>query len=192
MALREFEWNRKYNYAEYQKFPPEERWELIDGNAYNMSPAPTPKHQDLVGQLYRKFSDYLEDSTCRVFIAPFDVRLLTDHKKDEEIRNVVQPNVTIICDPDKLDDHGCQGSPDLIVEVLSPATAKKDRFEKKRLYRDAQVREYWIVDPTNETVEVLRLEGSDYIESGVYSREDSVSVGIFDDLTIDLRRIFRS
>jgi Uma2 family endonuclease len=191
MALRENELHRTYSYAEYRKFPEEEQWELIEGMPISMSPAPSPKHQDIVGQLYRKFSDFLEETSCRVFIAPFDVRLFADNKKDEEIRNVVQPDVSIICDPAKIDDYGCKGSPNLIVEVLSPATAKKDRLEKKRLYREAEVREYWIVDPTNETVEVFLLEGAEYIENGVYSKVDSVSVRIFDNLTIELQQIFR-
>lgn len=189
MAVPEKHPTRKYTYADYLELPDEPRIEILDGTLYNMTPAPSPRHQDVLGQLYRQFSDYLDGKSYRVYMAPFDVRLLSDDKPDDEVYNVVQPDLSVICAPDKIDDRGCNGSPDLIVEVLSPATAKKDKGEKLRLYRAAQVKEYWIVDALHETVDVYRFEQSQF--PTVYAKVDSVPVGILQELSIDLHHVFR-
>ncbi|BCJ88497.1 Uma2 family endonuclease [Effusibacillus dendaii] len=109
-------------------------------------------------------------------------------KTDEQITNVVQPDITVVCDPKKLDDKGCKGSPDLIIEIRSPSTGKIDRWIKYKLYESAGVKEYWIVEPANSTIEVftLNLKGC-YELNAVYGKEDKAKAGIFDDLLIDLQ-----
>jgi Uma2 family endonuclease len=183
---------RKYSYQDYLHWPDEERWELIDGVPYNMTPSPSRKHQQILGELATEFTSYLRGKRCEAFIAPFDVRLFTEGKSDDQIMDVVQPDLSVICDPNKLDDKGCKGSPDLIIEILSPRTGKIDRWIKYKLYERAGVREYWIIEPVNSTIEVFSLNQNGRFElSGVYGNEDIIKVGIFDDLLIDLKVIFR-
>jgi Uma2 family endonuclease len=157
-----------------------------------MSPAPSRKHQETLLELAGEFRNYLKDKACRVYPAPFDVRLFAETKSNDKVMNVVQPDITVVCDKNKLDETGCKGTPDLIVEILSPSSIKHDRWLKYKLYERAGVREYWIVDPTNESIEVFILnEDGKYEISGVYSKEDEVKVNIFEDLTLDLNLIFR-
>ncbi|MFZ5753282.1 MAG: Uma2 family endonuclease [Bacillota bacterium] len=183
---------RKYSYQDYLRWSDEERWELIDGVPYNITPSPSRKHQQILGELATEFTSYLRGKRCEAFIAPFDVRLFAEGKSDDQIMDVVQPDLFVICDPNKLDDKGCKGSPDLIIEILSPRTGKIDRWIKYKLYERAGVREYWIVEPVNSTIEVFTLNQNGRFElSGVYEDEDIIKVGIFDDLLIDLKVIFR-
>lgn len=191
MSVPEYDLKRKYTYQEYLGWSDDERWELIDGMPYAMSPAPSRKHQEVVGELFAEFRNYLRDKSCRVYIAPFDVRLGVENEADNQAINVVQPDITVVCDKNKLDDKGCKGAPDLIVEILSPSTGKRDRWLKYKLYERAGVQEYWIVEPQNETVEVYRLHSEQYVLCGVYGKEDQVEVGIFEEMTIDLELVFR-
>ncbi|UOF89119.1 Uma2 family endonuclease [Fodinisporobacter ferrooxydans] len=192
MSTPQYHSERTYSYQDYVNLSTEERFELIDGVPYNMSPSPSRRHQQILGQLATEFTFYLRGKTCEALIAPFDVRLFANGKTDDEIRDVVQPDLSVICNPDKLDDKGCKGSPDLIVEILSPSTGKLDRWIKYKLYERAGVREYWLVEPTNSTIEIFTLnEQGRYELHGVYGRGDTVPVGIFEDLAIDLKVIFR-
>jgi len=182
------------NYAEYLGTPDEERWEIINGVPYNMTPAPSRQHQKITGNLHLAFGNYLHKKTCDVYISPFDVRLFTNGKNDNEIKDVVQPDLTIVCDPSKLDDRGCNGAPDLVVEVLSPSTFKRDKVEKLYLYRKAKVKEYWIIDLDREAIEIFRFDDDPdkFPDIQIYTLKDNdkVQVGIFDDLTIDLQDVF--
>lgn len=181
--------NERYTYKDYLEWSEDERWELIDGIPYNMTPAPSPKHQEILGELYRQISNYLVGKTCRPYLAPFDVRLFPNEKQNDN--NIVQPDLTIICDLSKIMKNGCEGVPDLVIEILSPSTAKKDRSEKKRLYQRAGVREYWIVDPLHHTIEVFTLsDQGKYGEAELYGKEDEIKVGMFDELTISSQTIF--
>lgn len=181
--------DRNYTYKDYLGWPDEERWEIIDGNPFNMTPAPSRKHQEILGELYRQFANGLIGKSCRAYMAPFDVRLFPSEQLDDN--NVVQPDITVICDPGKLKDAGCEGAPDLIVEVLSPSTAKKDKGIKKRLYERAGVKAYWIVDPFNHTIEVFGLnDDGTYGEAALYGRDDELEVESLDSMGMDLRMIF--
>ncbi len=181
----------RYCYGDYLTWDDEQRWELIDGVAYDMSPAPSRRHQGISMELSAQFHGYLRDKPCKAYHAPFDVRLPEGNESDEETFTVVQPDLVIVCDPDKLDDKGCRGAPDLVVEILSPTTSGKDMKQKLNLYEQRGVREYWIVDPSGETVMIFRLAGDGrYHRPEVYTREDTAPVGIFHDLSIDLRTVF--
>lgn len=180
----------RYSYADYLKWAEGERIELIDGEIFNMSPAPSRKHQQILRELTTVFSNYLRDKDCEVFFAPFDVRLLSENKKNDDINNVVQPDLSIICDQEKLDDKGCNGAPDLIIEILSPSSVKLDRWKKYQLYEKAGVKEYWLVDPNNESVEVHYLVGERYQFKGVFTKEDTVSTQVLSELEIELNQIF--
>ena len=153
-------WSEKYTYADYLTWPDAERWELIDGYPYDMSVAPNRKHQEILGELYREFSNFLDHRPCRVYIAPFDIRLSEDYSDKHLIENVVQPDLSVFCQMDRLDERGAVGAPTLAVEVLSLATTQKDIKTKLLLYQKYGVAEYWIVDPVEEWVEVLILNVS--------------------------------
>jgi Uma2 family endonuclease len=141
--------------------------------------------------LGRQFSTYLLGKKCQVYAAPFDVMFPEGSLRDEDITTVVQPDLVVVCDESKLVDRGCLGVPDLVVEILSPATGRKDMREKLSLFERAGVREYWIVHPFDLTVEVFALsESGRYGKPEVYGPGDELRVGIFDDLTIDLEQVF--
>ncbi|WP_084782123.1 Uma2 family endonuclease [Bacillus niameyensis] len=181
---------RKYSYADYLMWEEGERIELINGEIFNMSPAPSVRHQKILGELFTAFSNFLRGKECEVFFAPFDVRLKVEDKQDTEIQNVVQPDLLVICDQNKLDDKGCNGAPDLIIEILSPSSVKLDRWIKYQLYEEVGVKEYWIVDPTNESVEIHLLIDGNYKFQGVFTKEDAISVHVLSGLELDLNQIF--
>lgn len=155
--------NGKYTYKEYSQWPDDERWELIDGTPYAMT-APSRLHQDVVFELAGQVRNSLLGSDCKGYVAPFDVRLPSDDKADDQqVDTVVQPDLLVVCDQDKLDDKGCLGAPDWVVEVISPSTALIDLNLKRDLYQTHGVQEYWIVHPLDRWVMVYLLD-----EAGAY------------------------
>jgi Uma2 family endonuclease len=162
-----------------------EQWERINGVIYDMTPSPSAEHQRVVGNLFAEIHTYLKGKTCEAFVAPFDVFL-----ESKESGNYVIPDITIVCDPAKITAKGCIGVPEMVIEVLSPATGKKDRTVKLKCYRLAGVREYWIVDPNMQTVEVYCFKDNIFKEPLVYDKQDTVPVGIFTDLKIKLSEVF--
>jgi len=182
---------QKYSYADYLTWPEGERWEIIDGIAY-MQAAPTPIHQQILMELSKQFAVYLTGKPCKVYPAPFCVRLTKgDEKKNEDIKKVVEPDITIVCDKTKIDGKGCNGAPDLIVEILSPSSIKMDRFEKFNRYEKAGVREYWIVEPEGKLVSVFVLQDNQrYGRQEIYTEDDKIQVSIFPDLLIELSAVF--
>ncbi len=182
---------RPYTYGDYLTWRDDERWELIDGVPYNMTPAPSRIHQRVSRELLRQIADYLDGKTCEVYAAPFDVRLPQGDEEDEGIETVVQPDLVVVCDPKKLDERGCRGAPDWVIEILSPETAARDMKIKRDLYERVGVREYWLVDPANKTVQIY-LQGADgrYGRPEIYAAGDRVKVGIFPELVVDLAKVF--
>jgi Uma2 family endonuclease len=174
--------DKKYTYKEYCKWDGE--WEIIDGTAYAMSPSASTKHQIVSGNIYYKFRQYLQDKPCKTF-SELDV-LLSDE-------NVVRPDILIICDKNKIMENNIQGSPDLVVEILSPSTRKIDLIIKLNLYKKFGVKEYWIVDPLNLTITSHIFKNNTFI-SYVFddsTPEDTIPVDIFNgDLNILLKDIF--
>ncbi|GIO25234.1 hypothetical protein J11TS1_38150 [Oceanobacillus sp. J11TS1] len=180
----------KHSYADYLTWNDGGRCELIDGEIFNMSPAPSRKHQQVLRELSTAFSIFLKGKECEVFFAPFDVRLFADNQQDEDIYHVVQPDLSIVCNPKKLDERGCKGTPDMIIEVLSPASVKLDRWIKYKLYEKAGVKEYWLVDPVNESVEIYLLSTEQYKFQGVFTKGDIISVDTLPNLELNLEQIF--
>ena len=184
--------NQKFTYGDYLEWTDEERWELINGEAFNITPTPPRRHQDVLMALASKFYNFLEDKSCEVYVAPFDVRLPEADQPEKDITTVVQPDLTVVCDPTKLDDKGCLGTPDLIVEIVSPSTAARDYIEKLALYERRLVPEYWIVHPTDKTAKVFQLNARrEYRKPRIYAGADQIPVGLFPDLIVDLKEVFR-
>ena len=181
-----------YTYADIENLPANERWELIDGLSYNMTPPPARVHQRISGELFFRIRNYLQGKTCEVYNAPFGVWFVENEQDVQHAQNYVEPDIAIICDKNKLTDKGCVGAPDMIIEILSPSTAAKDMNKKMSLYEHSGVKEYWVVHPTDFIVMVFRLVDGKYSRPKVYSPEEdsNVRVGIFEDLVIDLKEIF--
>lgn len=176
--------NERYTYADYCTWNDSERWELIEGVRYAMSPAPAPVHQAISRELNRQIANFLEGKPCQVYQAPFDVRLNADGEDD----TVVQPDLLVICDRSKIDDRGCKGAPDLAIEILSPSTARRDRMVKLQQYQQAGVREYWIVDPDTKIVQVCILKDGLYFVTA-YADTDTAPVVVLDGCTVDLPKV---
>jgi Uma2 family endonuclease len=189
-----------FTYADYLKWPPGERWELIDGQAYAMSPAPSNFHQLIVGELFATIHNHLRGKPCRPFVAPFDVRLSHAGTDDQQVDTVVQPDISVVCDPQKLkDNRGCLGAPDWVIEVLSPGTAIHDQRTKRALYERHGVAEYWLVHPGDRSVTIYRLQTGlqSGLQAGVYGQslvlgsEDNCAPQAFPELVIAVAEIFR-
>jgi len=183
LALRT---EKEYTYQDYLTWPAEERWEIIEGRAYNMSPAPGTKHQITTGNFYRILSAKLPPAVkCRVFIAPTDV-VLSEY-------DVVQPDVFIICDERKITEQNIQGAPDLVVETLSQNTALKDKREKRALYERHGVKEYIIIDPIEQYVERFYLnENGIYGHPDIFGPKEVMKLKTFDDIEIPLWEVFET
>ena len=151
-----------HTYGEYYTWETNQRYELIDGVAYLMSPAPTVPHQLLAGELYRQIANQLRGHLCRPFIAPVDIRLPIGNQHDDAIETVVQPDVFVVCDPSKIDIRGVRGAPDWVIEVLSPSTAGHDQTLKLQVYERTGVREVWMAHPTDRTVAVYVLANGNF------------------------------
>ena len=182
---------KNYTYADYLKFPDDERWEIIDGILY-MQSAPSPAHQLISSEFNRQFANYLLGKPCKVYPAPFSVRLTKgDEKQNEDITKVVEPDITVVCDKSKIDGKGCNGTPDLIIEVISPSSIQRDRVKKFNIYEDAGVKEYWIVEPVGKIVSVFVLQSNKrYGRPDNYTENDNIIVSIFPDLIIELCTVF--
>ena len=183
-----------YTYADYLQWKFEERVELIKGQIFKMSPAPSPKHQQVSISLSAELYNFLKGKKCQVYAAPFDVRLpVKNKKKDTEITTVVQPDICIICDETKIDDRGCCGAPDLMIEILSPGNTKKEVKIKFELYEEAGVKEYWIVYPAEENIAVFLLnENGKFNGAKIYAAGDLIRSNSISGLAIDVNDIFIS
>mgnify|MGYP006427103699 CR=1 FL=1 len=147
--------NGIYTYADYLRWRLEERIELIRGKILKMSPAPSRRHQEIAFCLTGIFWNTFRKSPCRVFPAPFDVRLPKRAAEEgEQAYTVVQPDLCVVCDLDKLDERGCEGAPDLVIEILSPGNSRREMRDKFEVYEESGVKEYWIVQPENSSVQV--------------------------------------
>ena len=181
---------RPYFYADYMAWPTDERWELLDGVAYNMAPAPTTIHQSVTGNLFGILFGLLRGHPCRVFSSPIDVLLPLGNEADEEVDTVVQPDILVTCRPDIVREKNLRGAPDWVIEVLSPATAKKDEGVKRDLYQRAGVKEYWLVHPIDHTLIRYRLLKGSYGLPDVFGSGDLVHLPVPDGAVLDLGEVF--
>lgn len=175
---------RPYTEEDYYNLPENTRAELIDGSLFYNQAAPSRIHQTILMELSGTIRSYLKakGGSCRVYPAPFAVRL-------KENRNtIVEPDISVICDPGKLTDSGCTGAPDWIIEIVSPSTASHDYVRKLNLYIDTGVREYWIIDPRNEKIFVYYPDQTEF-KVDCYTFQDKIKVKIYDDLYIDFTEL---
>lgn len=179
-----------YTYEDYLRWEGNTRYELYDGEAVALE-SPSNTHQAVSVALSAQLYNYLEGKKCQIRCAPFDVRLF--EKKDDppcQVKDVVQPDLIVVCDLEKLDERGCKGAPDLVVEILSPATKQQDRRVKFQLYQRAGVPEYWVVDPQKQMVAVHVLEEGEYHSPDVYTANSEIPVTVLEDCTINLAKVF--
>lgn len=188
--INQLDLNKTYSYADYLLWRFKERVELFKGKILEMSPAPNRRHQDVSINLTLGIGNIFKGQKCKLYTAPFDVRIPKQGIEDEDIFSVVQPDLCVICDPNKLDERGCIGAPDLVVEILSPSNSKKEMKEKFQLYEESGVREYWIIDPNQESVLINVLENGKYHTQNPIV-DDEVSSIIFPNLKIHTDEIFK-
>ncbi len=189
MTISELDLSKSYSYAEYLTWQFKERVELIRGKILKMSPAPSREHQQISSKLHLQIGFYFENQPCEVYHAPFDVRLPIP--KGKRIETVVQPDLCVICDLEKLDKQGCNGAPDWVLEILSPGNSQKEMGAKFEVYQESGVKEYWIVNPLDQVVfaYVLNEEGV-FIGKKPMVHGDMASPTIFPELNIDLAKVF--
>ena len=188
MAGALFQHEDHWTYADYKdwELKPGERYEIIYGEAYAMS-APNTFHQSILMELSKQIANFLTGKKCRVYPAPFDVRLF--YEEDESDDTVVQPDISVICDREKLGKEGCRGAPDLVVEILSPSNTAIEMQRKFNVYHDAGVREYWVLDVEEKILTVYIFEGENVI-TRTYSETDFAPVAVLEGLSVELAPVF--
>ena len=191
-SLTDLDFNKQYSYADYLTWQFTERVELLKGFIRQMS-APSVKHQRASMRLSGMMDNFFRKSTCEVFHAPFDVRLYNSRESklaDKDIYTVVQPDLCVICEPEKLDERGCNGAPDWIIEILSPNNPQTDLRDKYALYQENGVQEYWIVFPNEQIIEQFVLQNGTYYLHNAYGKADTATPFLFPELTIPLQDVF--
>lgn len=178
----------RYSWQEYLAWQTDERFELVDGIPYAMSPAPSRRHQEIAGALFNQVYNTLTEDPCRVFVAPFDVKLTDD--LCDEAPTVVQPDLTVVCEESQLTEQGTSGPPNLVVEIVSPDSGVTDRRRKFDLYERYGVGEYWIVDQEEELVEVYVLADRHYRRDAVLASDEVIASTMVPAITVDLSLVF--
>lgn len=194
--LSQLDLNQTYSYADYLTWKFDDALELIKGKIMLMSPAPNVKHQDISANLTALLHNFFKHKKCRLYVAPFDVRLY-DRKKSilasQDIHTVVQPDLCVICNPDMLDKQGCNGAPDWVIEILSKSTTKRDMNIKYDLYRESGVSEYWLVYPEEQAIHQFVLDDNkDYQLKHMYTDDDLATPYLFPELAIELTEVFET
>ncbi len=187
----DFAYEGKYSYADYLRWTIEERVELIKGKIFKMSPAPSCNHQQIVSTVLSTIYHYLKTKDSKVFTAPFDVRFPKKSKKDDEVFTVLQPDICIVCDLSKLDQRGCIGAPDLVVEILSAANNKKELKNKYEVYEESGVKEYWVISPQNQTFLAYKLsEAGKFIPTRLFVEGDIYCTELLPGFELNLEEVF--
>ncbi len=181
----------RYSYADYLIWEIDGMVELIKGKVFKMAAAPKRKHQEVSAKVFTRIFNFLEEKPCKAYPAPFDVRLPVHSKKDEDIFTVVQPDICVVCGRSKLDDAGCIGAPDLIVEILSPGNNRKELQNKYEVYEESGVKEYWIIHPDEQTLLVYTLADGKYVPSKLFTAGDRVSSKCIVGFHLELEEVFR-
>ena len=180
-----------YTYADYLTWDMEEMVELIKGKIFKKAAAaPKRIHQKAAASLGNKFYNFLEGNICEVYFAPFDVRLPVKSKKDDKVNTVVQPDICIVCDPEKLDERGCIGAPDLVMEIMSPGNKQLELQYKYEVYEESGVKEYWLLDPDAVTLLIYSLVNGNYQPSKLMTTGDIVKSMVIKGFELDLEEFF--
>ncbi len=181
----------RYTFADVLAWDESERAEIINGEVFLMAP-PSRAHQEISGALFAQLYSYLEGKPCRVYATPFAVRLFEkDGEAPEDVDTMVEPDLSVVCDSSKLDEHGCKGAPDLVMEILSPSTRRHDRLVKLGLYQRAGVREYWIVNPEDKTIQVMLQDSHGLLRIHEdYGWKDVAKVNVLEGCFIELSKVF--
>jgi Uma2 family endonuclease len=182
--------SKKYTYANYLTWRFTERVELIKGYVHKIEPVPNVLHQKVSMKLSVILLNYTEKNKYNVFAAPFDVRLFKKSSADTKVTTVVQPDLCIICDENKLDDRGCVGAPDLIIEIVSPGNSKRELKTKFDLYEENNVLEYWVVHPTEKSIQQFVLIKNKFQLVHTFFEEDKMECKVFKGLVIRVKNIF--
>ena len=192
--INDLDLNGTYSYADYLLWQFSERLELIKGKIFQMSPAPNSFHQEVLGNIYYQFRSTFNKHKCKVYLAPFDVRLLDNKKStaDNQVLTVVQPDLCVVCDPTMVDKKNCVGAPNLIIEILSRSTSNKDMTIKFDLYQENGVQEYWIVNPFEKEVHIYTLQNGKYIGSRPFILETEIQSPTFPELKFEVDKIFET
>ena len=181
---------KRYTLADALTWDESEHIELIYGNPFMMGLLDR-RHQEVRGKLFGQLYDCLKGKEYEVYAVPLAVRLFERNSdRPENVDTMVVPDILVICDLDKLDDIGCKGAPDFVMEILSPTTQRHDKFTKFNLYQQAGVQEYWIVDPDSKSVQVFVLDDGHYVAKSFGTAEDALKVNVLEDCTIDLSQVF--
>ena len=180
-----------YSYADYLSWQLDEMVELIRGKVFRQAAAaPRRIHQEVSMVLSNILYEFLKGKNCKVYVAPFDVRLPVSSRKHKDIDTVVQPDLCVVCDPEKLDELGCIGAPDLIVEILSPGNNKKELQLKYEVYEASGVKEYWVIHPDERTLLIYTLEAGKYHSSRLYTMGDCINSQALAGFELDLDEVF--
>ncbi|GGA97164.1 Uma2 family endonuclease [Puia dinghuensis] len=191
MEFADLDLSQEYSYADYLKWTFEERLEIIKGKIFKMSPAPNRMHQKLSREIFGVLINFLKGKTCEVYSAPFDVRLPRKSKDDKDIITVVQPDLCVICDPSKLDDKGCLGAPDIVIEILSPGNNKKELEIKYDVYEEAGVKEYWLFLPEIQALlQYVRNGNGRYAGARPLTEDNILTTPILPGFELDLEEVF--
>ena len=179
---------KEYNYEDLLNMNDDNRYEIINGKLYLMS-SPTTIHQEIAGELFFQLKQFFNDKKCKPFIAPLDVRI-SGEKENNKVKNVVQPDLMVVCDENKIDEKGICGTPDFIIEIMSPSNITHDLVIKLNLYLKYGVREYWLVSPMEKKIEILELKNGVY-DVEEYKIDEEIKSRIFKDLTLSLKEIYK-
>jgi Uma2 family endonuclease len=191
MQLLDLDLSATYTYADYLKLATEERLELINGEIFRMGHSPNRMHQKIAVCITSKLFRFLENKTCEVYSAPFRVRL-SGSEKDEDVITVLQPDICVVCDISKLDDKGCLGAPDIVVEILSPGNNRKELKNKFEVYEECGVKEYWIIHPSEKTFMKYTLDNEGkYVPSHLLTEGDEVTTPVLPGFVLDLEEVFK-
>lgn len=180
-----------YSYADYLTWDIDYMVELIKGKVFKQAAAaPRRIHQEIAALMITRLTNHLKGKRCKAYIAPFDVRLPVRSKKNEDIFTVVQPDICVVCDPSKLDEMGCVGAPDLIMEILSPGSNSKELKNKYEVYEESGVNEYWIIHPSEKTLLIYTLLDKKYVPSRLFTLGDKVKSKAINGFEMDLDEVF--